>query len=303
MRSLLRFLAPLAAVALLAAVVLAAAAPGPGSGADPFLAGQPSSRVLPLEAAARGRAVARLQALAPRLGLAPAARHTVQRLDDRFEHAVYDEVTALNGQDRPIAVARFETDGRLRMAVRLGWQLGETRGSGLAANALVRRAWTVAGDAGLAVAGVPTVVRQQSAGWLVSWPRTVAGVPVRGDGVKVTLWPDGTFHALARSERPLAGAPDRPIDAAAARRLAEERLDAWFPGPERAGLRVSEVSLAWTAPNDTFDATLPDAPEPALRLAWIAAVAATGAAAERVEALEIALDAGDGRLLGGDVAR
>jgi hypothetical protein len=68
----------------------------------------------------------------------------------------------------------------------------------------------------------------------------------------------------------------------------------------RAGIHLAAARLAWVAPNDTFDAARPDAPEPLRRLAWVVRAAASGPAAERLRGLELDIDAGTGLLLGGD---
>lgn len=218
----IRSLGLAATVTAAAALALTAIAAGSSAAADPFVAGQPSSRSLAVDPTARGKAVQRLEALSVRLGLPAAARHAVERLDDRFEHAT---------------------------------------------------------------------------------ARLIGGVPVPGDGVRVALWADGSFHSLSRTERPLAATPAAVLDRAEVRARAEARLDAMFGPAERSGLRVAGLDLAWVAPNDTFAAALPDAPESTVRLAWVVGTEVGGPIAERLQALELWLDAGDGRLLGGDVLR
>jgi hypothetical protein len=61
------------------------------------------------------------------------------------------------------------------------------------------------------------------------------------------------------------------------------------------------VELTWLAPNEAADGSRLDAPDGTLRLAWIARFSTSGPLAERVRAVEVWLDAGDGRVLGGDV--
>jgi hypothetical protein len=56
------------------------------------------------------------------------------------------------------------------------------------------------------------------------------------------------------------------------------------------------------APNDTWDPGRPDAPDATLRLAWVVRLEAAGTLAERMRMVEFWLDAGDGALLGGDIA-
>jgi hypothetical protein len=122
---------------------------------------------------------------------------------------------------------------------------------------------------------------------------------VRGDGVRIALWPDGTFHGLNRIERPLAAVPAQPMAAGAAR-IAVERWAAERYGSAAADLRLATVERAWVAPNDAFDASRLDAPAETLRLAWVARFEAGGALADRLRQVEVWLDAGDGSLLGGD---
>jgi hypothetical protein len=129
----------------------------------------------------------------------------------------------------------------------------------------------------------------------------VDGIPVRGDGVRVSLWSDGSFHGLTTSERPLAAAPPAPIGAAAARRAAEAWVVSRFDGAAPGALQVVAAELAWIAPNDTWATELPDAPAETLRLAWIVRFEAHGTLAERIRLVEYWIDAGDGSLLGGDV--
>lgn len=298
----IRSLGLAATVTAAAALALTAIAAGSSAAADPFVAGQPSSRSLPVDPTARGKAVQRLEALSVRLGLPAAARHAVERLDDRFEHATYDQVTAFDGRGQAVGLARYELDGRLRVAVRLGWHLDQRGGPAVDAATAGRLARAAVAAAGISVDGEPAVQRQ-TAGWQASWARLVGGVPVPGDGVRVALWADGSFHSLSRTERPLAATPAAVLDRAEVRARAEARLDAMFGPAERSGLRVAGLDLAWVAPNDTFAAALPDAPESTVRLAWVVGTEVGGPVAERLQALELWLDAGDGRLLGGDVLR
>lgn len=272
-----------------------------GTAADPFIAGQPSARQMPLGPDAESRALARAATVGRALGL-PQGRMSAVRLDDRFDHQVVDEVTTVDTGGRQVALQRFDVDARLISAISLGWI-----GAGTArapAEGIAGRAREIVGRAGLQVAGTPVLgTEEDSGGWLVTWARVADGNPVRGDGLRVSLWPDGSFHSITRSERPLSPRPDRLLDVAAARNLVTSRLDGWFGGDLRANVAIDGLDLAWVAPNDMFDSARPDAPAETLRLAWVARVSTTGSLAERLRALEIWLDAGDGSLLGGDVLR
>jgi hypothetical protein len=268
-------------------------------GADPFVAGGPSTRAMDLPPSQADRARERGRRLATALGL-PGVSQRVERFDDRFEHRVYDEVTSLDSTGHEVAIAQFETDGSVAMAVALGWH----GGAGRAVDRVTaeNRGVAVARAAGLEVNGRPTVLASAgSGGWSIGWRRVVDGVVVRGDGVRVALWPDGTFHGLTRMERPLAAPPAQPMTAAAARQLAE-RWTAGRYGAAASDLRLTGVAKAWVAQNDAFVPNGFDAPAETLRLAWVVSFQAGGTLAERLHAIELWIDAGDGRLLGGDVA-
>ena len=72
------------------------------------------------------------------------------------------------------------------------------------ASAAERRGRSLARAAGLSVDGQPSVRAAGAGGWSIAWSRVVDGTPVRGDGIRVSIRPDGTFHGLARTERPIA---------------------------------------------------------------------------------------------------
>ena len=268
-------------------------------GADPFVAGGRSTRALALERTASERARGRAVAVGRALGIG-GVRQTVARLDDRFEHRVYDEVVSFDAAGREVGLTRLETDGRVLLAIRLGWTPGT--GKAVAAATATERATTIAAAAGVSVAGRVEVHRSDGAGgWLVRWPRLADGIPVRGDGVRVAVWSDGSFHALTRNERQLDPRPTTVISAAAARSIADGIVASRFKA-STGGLRAIAVEQAWLAPNDTWDPARPDAPAAALRLAWVVRFEATGAVAERLKLVEFWLDAGDGALIGGDIA-
>jgi len=288
-----RLLMLTAAGAALVGVGLAGAT---GQAADPFVAGQRSTRTLAIEATTAARAVEHAAALSRALGL-PAGAGTVQRLDDRFEHQTYDEVVSRDRAGRAVALARFGTDGRVVMALALGWHGSSARSVGRAVAADRAAAFVKASDVG--VTGTPSIAAVSS-GWSVRWSRVAAGAPVLGDGVRVLLWPDGSFHGLAVSARSLAAAPDRRIPAAKAEQLAERTAAARY-GTKASGPSVESSRLAWVAPNDAWNAAAPDAPGGTLRLAWVVTLRADGQLAERLRGLQVWVDAGDGTVVGGDV--
>jgi hypothetical protein len=267
-------------------------------GADPFVAGQLSSRPIAIDASASNRALSRAHDLARTLGFG-GVRDTVTRLDDRFDHRVYDEIASFDAHDRQVGLTRLDTDGRLFLALQLGWSPGP--GRPISAAAATDKAAAIARAAGLTTDGKPEILRSSGAGgWIVRWPRVVDGVDVRGDGTRVTVWPDGSFHAVARNERPLAARPATTLSADAAR-SAVERIVATRFKSSAADLAVVAVDQVWIAPNDTWDPARPDAPDALLRLAWVVRLQSRGSLADRMCMLEFWLDAGDGALIGGDI--
>ena len=267
-------------------------------GADPFVAGGLSTRLVALDRAASERALGRAGTLAKALGFV-AAQQRLERLDDRFDHRIYDEVLSLDANGREVGLTRLDPDGNLVAAMRLGWLPG--RGRAVTPDVAGARATGLATSVGVAVGGTPEVHQSTGAGgWSVAWPRMVDGVPVRGDGLRVTLWADGSFHALSRTERPLAAIPGRQITADMARTTAQGLAAARF-GQSAGTWRVISTERAWVAPNDTWQSVGPDAPAGVLRLAWVVRMESTGALAERIRMVEYWLDVGDAALIGGDV--
>ncbi len=297
-----RALPPLAIGVLVLMVGGGPGGPASGSAADRYAAGEPAAARAALPDADAGRLRAAASPGRAILGTTRGGSTRVERVTNRFTATTYDEVTDLDAAGRPIALQRFDRAGRLVAAVRFGLPatarvaIVDSAGAAAAAGRLAR-------TLGLGPAGSPAVRRAGGGDWVVTWPRTVRGVPVRGDGLRVQVWSDSSLHVAIRTERPLADEPSRGLGATDARRLADAHLDAWFSGPDRAGLRLATPALAWVAPNDTFDGSAPDAPAPVLRLAWVVEVRTSGTLAGSLRALELYIDAGDGRLIGGDVLR
>ncbi len=292
---------PLALV-VAGAAFLAGGPSGPTSGVavDRYQAGQPAivRSVLPAGDAARVRE--RGLDRARLLGVPAGTRTQTSRVVDRFSGSVLDEVVTLDVRGNRLGIVRMRPDGRVAAAMRLGWYAG---GGPIDAATAASRASSLAAAARITVRGTPIVGRTADAGWRVSWPRAVAGTPVLGDGASVTLFADGTFHAAATEERDLAPAPAVTLAAVAAQGIAAERLRTLLGPTDAASATIVATRLAWVAPNDTFDASAPDAPDPVLRLAWVAQVRTRGTLADRVRALELYLDAGTGTLIGGDLLR
>jgi hypothetical protein len=293
-----RTMTRLTLLAFAGAGLLIAGAP-PSQGADPFVAGGRSTRPVAVAQSQADRSVARAADLAKALGL-PGVSRRAERLDDRFDHRVYDEVVSVDAAGREVSIARFDPDGRVAMAIVLGWQPG--RGRAVGRDAAATRGQAIARAAGVETTGRPIVSASAGAGgWSVAWSRMADGVPVLGDGIRVSLWTDGSFHALARTERPLAAAPPHRLGVGAARKVADAFVVRRF-GNDAQALRVAATELAWVAPNDTWAPERPDAPAETLRLAWIVRYEASGPLSERLRLLEFWIDAGDASVIGGDVA-
>jgi hypothetical protein len=288
---------PVLAVALSTIATLALGAVG-GQAADPFVAGGRSTRQVLVPAAALTPAIRHGRALATALGMPPGNARS-ERIEDRFDHRTYDEVTTFDASGREVGIARFDLDGSVAMAVSLGWH--DPAKAQIGAAAAARRGSTLAAAAGLAVIGLPEVRASAGAGgWTLTWPRIVDGVPVRGDGTRLLVWADGTFHGLTRAERSLAPAPDPLIAAARARSIAEDLITARF-ADSAPGLHIAAVERAWVAPNDLLGGPLQDAPAEVLRLVWVVRFDADASLADRVRSVEVWVDAGNAGLLGGDV--
>jgi len=289
---------------VLAMTAILAASPRSGTAADPFVAGQQAIDVATLTGSAAQAGFARADASRLRLGWPAPARQEASHVVDRFAGTTYDEITAFDGVGRMISLQRFDTAGRLTAAVRFGWSSegGAPLPDATAARAQAER--FVTATLGSQPAGLVRVGRTGAdGGWTVGWTRSVAGVPVPGDGTRIQLWADGSLHSFSRTERRLAPAPAVTLDRATVRRILDAQLDRWFAADQRRQVTVTGVDLAWVAPNDTFAPARPDAPVATLRLAWVGRVATTATLAESLRGLEVYLDAGDGSILGGDVLR
>ncbi len=278
----------------------ALAVAGSTPAADPFRAGQVGVSRTSLPAAVTQPFTERARADASALGLPGGSSLSVERVVDRFRSSMYTQVTAVDRAGHPVTLTRYDAGGRLLTAIRFGWR--QPTGS-VNAGAAADGARALVAAAGLTPPGVPDVSRSADGGFSVTWQRTSEGLPVRGDGIRLTLWADGTLHALARQERTLAAAPATRLARHEAERLAGAQLGRWLAPDQRPLAQVTDAQLAWVAPNDMFASARPDAPSPVLRLAWVVTIRSAGVLAERWRALELYLAAGDGALLGGDILR
>ena len=241
------------------------------------------------------------------LGLAAAARtRTVDRVVDRRGHRTYDEVTDLDAARparRPVPV-RPRRPAHRRDPARLADRDGHSAlASASAAVGRGRPPRPVARARPRPVAASPTAVARTAG--RSTGTGAVDGVPVPGDGLRVQLWPDGSFHGLAASDHAAGGPadddhraarrprrPSRPCSTGGSRRrpaatCPDRRLG---PGLGRARTTPSSRlgpthrprSVAW--PGSSRSARVARSPT-------------------SIRGLEVAIDAGDGSLLGGDVLR
>ena len=275
------------------------AAPQPSGGFAQTAVDEPTRFETALDANSEAVVLARAGKTRDALGFPVGARHTIKHVRDGFEQAEYDEVSEVDAAGRLTSVTQFDAQGQLRAAVRL--DSGPRAGVNVTREAAIRSAQRSAVAAGLAV-DTPSAadVDEANGGWTISWARQQDGVRVRGDETRIHLWSDGRIQSLARVTHDLASPPDRRISSDQARQVASATVDQWFAG-RNSGHTIQSMDLEWVGPNGAFDpARITDSPQP-YRLAWVANVKPTGAAASYVWLMTLYVDAGDGSIIGGDV--
>lgn len=275
------------------------AAPQPSGGFAQTAVDEPTRFETALDANSEAVVLARASKTRDALGFPVGAKHTSKHVRDGFEHAEYDEVSEVDTAGRVTSVTQFDAQGQLRAAVRL--DSGPHAGLNVTREAAIQSAQRSAVAAGLAVDTPSAVdVDEANGGWTISWARKQDGVRVLGDETRVHLWSDGRIQSLARVTHDLASPPDRRISSDQARQVASATVDQWFAG-RNSGHTIQSMDLEWVGPNGAFDpARITDSPQP-YRLAWVANVKPTGAAASYVWLMTLYVDAGDGSIIGGDV--
>jgi hypothetical protein len=275
------------------------AAPQPSGGFAQTAVDEPTRFETALDANSEAVVLVRAGKTRDALGFPVGARHTIKHVRDGFEQAEYDEVSEVDAAGRLTSVAQFDAQGQLRAAVRL--DSGPRAGVNVTREAAIRSAQRSAVAAGLAV-DTPSAadVDEANGGWTISWARQQDGVRVRGDETRIHLWSDGRIQSLARVTHDLASPPVRRIGSDQARQVASATVDQWFAG-RNSGHTIQGMDLEWVEPNGAFDpARITDSAQP-YRLAWVANVKPTGAAANYVWLMTLYVDAGDGSIIGGDV--
>lgn len=131
--------------------------------------------------------------------------------------------------------------------------------------------------------------------WQAEWRRVVDGIPVMGDGTKITLYADGSFLGFSFLARALEPKPAHVLTQAQAKAALAGAMAKLAPGSK---LSVMGAELMWAPPDPPGIGT----PSPALRLCWVLTYKTTGKAAGNVPGAHSRafLDAGTGVELWGD---
>ena len=261
--------------------------------------GQPTATDTVIYADDRPELFARAGAIRDALGFPAGAARSGRHVKDGMQKAEYDEVADLDSAGRPISLTQFDGGGRLVTAVRfdpptaISGKVTSDQASKAAQGVLARSGLTPSGKAHVE----PNPV---AGGWDVHWARTEGGFPVRGDETSVHVWQDGRIHSVARVDHQLSTLPSKRLGQADAQGVVTRQFDAWFAN-RGSGYAVQKMDLEWVEPNAAFDPTKLGATPASYRLAWVADVTPSGAAAEVIRQITLYVDAGDGTVIGGDV--
>jgi hypothetical protein len=282
----------------LTAATSAAPAPVGPADIDALLAPQHTRTEVPIRPGDRPDVIARADKVRDGFGFPSGTTKEARHVHDGLLAMDYDEVAEMDATGKPVSLTQFDGAGLLLTAVRFDNPAGSvvrtTRDGALGS---ARRGLT---QIGLAVVGQPTAdAVAESGGWYVHWDRRQDGFAVRGDEVRVRVWPDGSIQSVARVEHQLAAAPSRRLSQAQATQAVNTLMAGWS-SVGQAGYALQSLELQWVGPNAAFDPDkLGAAPAP-YRLAWVANVKPTGAPADYVSLVTVYLDAGDGTVIGGD---
>jgi hypothetical protein len=270
----------------------------PTGGTEAAVRSQPGVISLALEAASSPVVFSHAVAARDALGFPVGARRAGRHVQDTFEHVEYDEVDELDTSGRPISMTQLDASGRLRVAVRL--DQSPHSATRIARDPAIQVAQRGAVSAGLTVGGpMHADADVATDGWTVRWSRVQNGIGVRGDETRVQVRPDGHIQSLARVEHQLSAEPAQRLKSDRAREIVSRQSDKWFVALG-SSYTVESMDMEWVGPNGAFDAAQPIDPQPVYRLAWVANVKPSGAAANYLWMVTLYVDAGDGSLLGGD---
>ncbi|MGZ3631204.1 MAG: hypothetical protein ACXWQ6_01000 [Candidatus Limnocylindrales bacterium] len=262
-------------------------------------AGEPAEIPLVLEAPARATLAAAALDLARRLGLPGTPAPAVRALDRTLGRA-FDTINLSSPDGRLATVITNEAaTGRLHSAVRLAWSadLDVQRIGSPEAGPAARRFLILAGLA-VPATTASTAWDDGMDAWRVRWARRIDGLEAPGDGLVVWVHRGGQLKAISDVETALAPVPAAPISkGAAAAAIGAYLQRTGIDG--MAGLAIEEPTLGWAEANDFIDSTLPDAPAPTLRLAWLVRLSYVPPGWTERHFLELRVDAGTGQLIGG----
>lgn len=288
-----------ASTSQLTAATLVGAGPGPANLAAPIV-NQPATIESPLREADHPALFARAAATRNAFGFPVGSSRVGLHVQDDIQGAAYDEVTEVNSSGQPMAMTQFNSDGSLLDAVR--FDSPALTLLVLSSDSATRTALRALTASGMAPSGqVRTEADQSAGGWDLHWDRAQAGFTVRGDETRVHVWRDGRIQSVARVEHKLAAAPIHPIGRAGALLAIVRQLTAWF-GAASSGYAIQTMDLEWVGSNAAFDATRIVAAAQPYKLAWVANVRPSGAASESLQLITLYVDAGNGTVIGGDVA-
>lgn len=233
------------------------------------------------------------------IGFPAGSRRSGRHVHDGPQRSDYDEVAELDSAGQPLSMTQFDNDGLLVAAVR--FDTPPVVVARVSSDAATKSAQRGLSASGVAVAGqAQSEANDIAGGWDVHWDRVQGGFAVRGDEARVHIWQDGRIGSVGRVEHKLAAAPARLLSEGDARVAVTRQMDRWFGG-SASGYAVQEMKVQWVGPNAAFDPSKVDAaPEP-YRLAWVVNVKPTGPASNYMQLITLYVDAGDGKVIGGDV--
>lgn len=233
------------------------------------------------------------------IGFPSGSRRSGRHVQDGLRKSDYDEVAELDSAGQPVSMTQFDTDGLLIAAIR--FDAPPSLGARVPSDAATRSAQRGLSATGIAVGGQARIdANDIVGGWDVHWGRVQDGFSVRGDEARVHIWQDGRIGSVARLEHKLAAAPARLLSEGDARVVVTRQMESWFSG-SGSSYAVQEMKVQWVGPNAAFDPSKLDAaPEP-FRLAWVVNVKPTGPASDYVQLITLYVDAGNGKVVGGDV--
>ena len=231
-----------------------------------------------------------------KLGFPAGVHQRHQVVDPGDGSGPLDEIQETDAKGRVVSLTRF-CGGRLCGAVR--FDRPPKGASRIDASAASARAKGVLGSLALN-AGEATETLGTDGGWTVKSIRTEKGIPVRGDGSTVREWPDGQIWMLAQSRHSLVGKSTAVVTRDTAVKVAMRQITNGSAATSHAQLK--EASLMWVRPNGAYDPGRVPFEDAECRLAWVVNVELTQSDGETVSLYSVFVGAGDGRVIGGDLA-